>query len=71
MLKIKDDVDLKRLETFGFTECEFDFDLTDKNGDSIIIYKHNKLLNCYIAFDDLFDVLFDLIRVNLVEKVEK
>lgn len=70
MLKIKDDVDLKELEKFGFK--------SNKNGQYkkryTLIYKNRKISGrsgdkghskLYTAYE-----LFDLIQAGLVEKVE-
>lgn len=76
MLKIKDDVDLKELEKFGFDNyigyyeyCKYDA--------SFYVYKDTRI----IKFDcsdwgleqdngvEVIQVLFDLIQANLVEKI--
>ena len=80
MLKIKDDVDLKELEKFGFRE------VTCGNGEKVL-YKPKKGERDVIEIEinqetrvielsqlhDLFytheDTLYDLITSNLVEKV--
>ena len=75
MLKIKDNVDLKELEKFGFnfeenTEDEFDqiycFDsnlMFDKDYKNIILPVFN--------YEKALSTLYDLIQADLVEKVEE
>ncbi len=70
MLKIKDSVDLKELEKFGFKK--------DKN---IYFFKNICNATVLMAFDNRKisnpkddqgnEVLYDLIQAGLVEKVEK
>lgn len=73
MLKIKDDVDLKDLEKYGFEYNELDFNYVWKN-------RHN--VNCLIIDTDTYniinygdknaqDIFYDLITAGLVEKVEE
>lgn len=90
MLKIKDNVDLKELEKFGFEyepmfnskkeevlgyyKISFDYDFTsydyiiDVKDRDIMLTKDNE------SFDDdnvrEFDILYDLIKADLVEKVD-
>ena len=54
MLKIKDNVDVKELEKFGFKPDEYD-----------LFYGFYQTYN-----GKSYDVLYDLIKANLVEKVE-
>ena len=83
MLKIKDNVDLKELEKFGFIKCEY--------GDRSLVYEHKEIsektfqwilindkremdLGCEFydtSLDILQDILFDLIQAGLVEKMEE
>lgn len=74
MLKIKDNVDLKELEKFGFdleqTKDEFDqiwgFDrglLFYKDSRTIILPWYNQ--------DTALDILYDLIKADYVEKVKE
>ena len=80
MLKIKDNVDLKELEKFGFRNygpgyCK---SILDKsylvNIDICITNREIRLIafieNVTIGFKDELDYLFDLIQADLVEKVE-
>ena len=80
-LKIKDDVDLKELEKFGFKpftrQCGFInqtvYDFFDDLGRACIsIYSHLRIVELNICFNELDDganCLFDLIQAGLVEKV--
>ena len=95
MLKIKDDVDLKELEKFGF-KPKYDEDTgeicayqkkceKDVGGLLISITETTSLIRIYKAFkkegtewrinryNDYFDIdtLYDLIKADLVEKVEE
>jgi len=85
MLKIKDNVDLKELEKFGLkynggSEVYVD----DYDYSVLCIYENNKeilLDTCTIGFnqfskekqvnDNAINILYDLIKVDLVEKVEE
>lgn len=80
MLKIKDNINLKELEKYGFNKCMY------VNG---IIYKKNIIqgieINNYIIgsedkiikynqmsiHNELDDTLYDLIKADLVEKIEE
>ena len=84
MLKIKDDVDLKELEKFGFKQSNYDKEIL------IIIYKDELYVEDYIEVDkikriltlghyqeeygacylNVGELLYDLIQAGLVEKVE-
>ena len=79
MLKIKDDVDLQELEKFGF---EMDRELTDdevifsrkEHYQKICISKNDRKIFLYEDFNsNCFllhcNVLYDLIKADLVEKV--
>lgn len=105
MLKIKDNVDLKELEKFGFkpkydedtgevvkyymsTESKYKFDI-EKLGfkpsfslkeilKRILFIEHNWIdgwvirAKNYGAFTDInVDIIYDLIKANMVEKVEE
>ena len=69
MLKIKDNVDLKELEKFGFGKYEFDYIFGVCN-DAIYIDIMNRSLEVCISADYCIeDLLYDLIQAGLVEKV--
>lgn len=84
MLKIKDNVDLKELEKFGFTDKDEEFvEYTYEEKGSftigIRISKYNREINYTTrSWDGLWEEqadtlnvkLFDLIQAGLVEKVE-
>ena len=74
MLRIKKDVDLKELEKFGLkydneiTECyEYQKRTKDKVNNITVFCSDNCITS---VFDDGYDILYDLIQANLVEKVE-
>lgn len=73
MLKIKDSVDLKELEKFGFTQRTWDniYDgvefLNELHCPDIIIYGDGRIAPPYT--DKGCDILFRLIVLGLVEKV--
>jgi len=77
MLKIKDNVDLKELEKFGFKEdiivdekCYIkEFNLGINYRETIIIWEKDK--NIQVNANNILDTLYDLIQANLVEKVEE
>ena len=72
MLKIKDNVDLKELEKYGLykTKAYRSYVYTDKN----IGVEENRTINTWdylecTDLDEYNDVLYDLIKAGLVEKV--
>lgn len=79
MLKIRDDIDLKELEKYGFEENSFyyskilDFEYykvkidVEKDRKYLIIQNdyYDSNYACYIP-----SLIYDLIKANLVEKVE-
>ena len=71
MLKIKDNVDLKELEKFGFKKIYYYkacvLESEDGKQDIIFDYKTRKLLFCNWGYD----TLYDLIKADMVEKVEE
>lgn len=82
MLKIKDSVDLKELEKFGFIYNKYDNSYMinlgeDRRGAFCNLYIENRILYIVFAGDDngycgndiLNDVIYDLIQAGLVEKV--
>ena len=79
MLKIKDNVDLKELEKFGFN-----YNIEDDSYDNVIscyeileIDNKTKQIKLFIndeywmchTENNTFDLLYDLIKADLVEKV--
>ena len=99
MLKIKDNVDLKELEKYGFEDSEisnivpleycsedhfdntyFIFIASGRRGQNyyLLIDKKSKILSIYATKPDgdgtcgeISDVIYDLIKADLVEKVEE
>lgn len=86
MLKIKDSVDLKELEKFGFKYIEDksykgDFSYCEKliganiilgvSEPSRVIYSNITITETTYIFSDGFDVIFDLIQAGLIEKVKE
>ena len=74
MLKIKDNVDLKELEKFGFdmeqTKDEFDQIYHFDSGLSFDKdYRTLSIPMYYCMEDEPYDTLYDLIQAGLVEKV--
>lgn len=79
MLKIKDDKDLKELEKFGFIKDnlyyskEFDYKYYKVKIDIELDRKYIIIQNDYYDSDYacyIPDVIFDLIKADLVEKVD-
>lgn len=84
MLRIKDNVDLKELEKFGFEyrveekayckEIDKDFERIEIMSDDeyfhheIRLYIEDEYYECWTS-ENSFDIIYDLIKVNLVEKV--
>lgn len=75
MLKIREDVNLKELEKYGFNKIKdyiFDKDYAYLKG-SLRINFNNRLLvenDAHFCGYDL-DVVYDLIKANLIVKVEE
>ena len=75
MLKIKDNVDLKELEKYGFKEWSFfyEFTLDDEYGESIVINKTDRTIEITSGMSGTIleiNILYNLIKDGLVEKVE-
>ena len=79
MLKIKDNIDLKELQKFGFKKrystYKFSADYKYNNRASISIngakYSTRKIFcDFWEINDETLDKIFDLIQADLVEKVE-
>ena len=72
MLKIKDDVDLKELEKYGFKYDETDNSYSREHiiiniDDNIYNIKNTRKI--YIVGSDSLYIIYDLIKADLVEKV--
>ena len=75
MLKIKDNVNLKKLEKFGFTKQQVGMDMAYAKfilkgyyKESIIIWLDRKI---QVDAIETLDTLYDLIKADLVEKVDE
>lgn len=77
MLKIKDEVELKELEKFGFLDRDdttyvkkvyLHNDDDDKN--FYVIDKKSRIIDLVRLDNELDNTLYDLIQAGLVEKVE-
>lgn len=80
MLKIKDNVDLKELEKYGFNECLYVNAIVYKKtiirGIEIynyIISSKDRIIhfNQMSVHNELDDTIYDLIQDGLIEKVEE
>ena len=88
MLRIKDNVDLKELEKFGFRKLEDDlrnhkyswkrvlnggfYELYIARDNRLSFYLENYFeFNCLRIKEKLFDKIYDLIKADLVEKVDE
>jgi hypothetical protein len=77
MLKIKNDVPLGRLKEFGFERKNIYY-VRQFRYDVLVVHARYRFISSYsdvnINLDgslDLFDIVFDLIKADLVEKVEE
>jgi len=74
MLKIREDVDLKELEEFGFKEKNTSYCKEYKKWyeGQIYVEKSDKQLHCYTEDDDsiILDTVYDLIKADMVVKDE-
>lgn len=80
MLKIKDNVDLKELEKFGFKKNSTGVYIYERYLDDILAYRvyvtrthHYIQIQCYevsTIAGRLQDLFYDLTKADLVEKVE-
>ena len=68
MLKIKDNVDLKQLEKYGFKEYKYNFGRYCHK--DITICKNRHLIFHNGRNMNRNDILYDLIKDGLVERVE-
>lgn len=76
MLKIKDNIDLKELEKYGFVNGFQEYYIQDKNHCThLSIKKCSKRIKTrntdykYEQVDEIMIILYDLIKDGLVEKV--
>ena len=78
MLKIKDDVDLKELEKFGFMKASIyangmheAYILNITFGRIVIFIEDKSIFVECVRFSDEICVIYDLIKADLVEKVRE
>lgn len=74
MLKIKDNVDLKELEKYGFKlndDIEYQLTIEKNNCRTICVVENNRMIYMqsigYVVQE--LSILYDLIKADLVEKV--
>ena len=76
MLKIKDNVDLKELEKYGFKKNNLvdkgHYEINYRNMNNIKINSDTKLIHYNQMSVDSFipNIIYDLIKADLVEKVD-
>ena len=71
MLKIRDDVDLKELEKFGFRKKEYYYELnfSQEGFDGLAIDLDSRQICDYSVGNNVsVEILYDLIKANLVAK---
>ena len=78
MIKIKDGVKFTTLKKFGFKEPQNElykyYEYNNGSGTKIYVFYGGKIsifLDKYAEGDKSLDVIYDLIKANLVEKVEE
>lgn len=72
MLKIKDDVELEDVEKYGFTVVDDDY-IWLEGEENIYIDRYKRTICVCSNFEDEIynlDAIYDLIKADLVEKVE-
>lgn len=78
MLKIKDNINLKELEKFGFRECRDGYvkPMWRDRDVGMFVFGDTDRTICFLGYyeklklDDYQETLFDLIQAGLVEKIE-
>jgi len=72
MLKIRDDVDLKELEKFGFKKYEYThlLILRKNENDFATVDTRNKKYEILDLCNLTYNLTYDLIQLGIVEKVE-
>lgn len=70
MLKIKDNVDLKELEKFGFVNEKFAYVKSSFN--NLVTIYDDKIIDFRVmsSMHNDIDIIYDLIKADLVEKVD-
>ena len=79
MLKIKDNVDLKELERFGFEEKEGSYNFLIEQYEGKIVIKKDRIVKYFEYFyddygwiavgEECMDKLFELFGAGIIEKV--
>ena len=73
MLKIKDNVDLKELKKYGFDleQIKDEFDQIWGFDSNLLFYKDSKIIIIpWNAQEGCLNTLYDLIKADLVEKID-
>lgn len=71
MLKIRDDVDLKELERYGFKKSRFFYELNyaEEGFDGFTVDIDNRKIGNYsCCSNNSIDIIYDLIKADLVVK---
>lgn len=78
MLKIKDKIDLKELEKFGFTKSANDYIFGDKCEECLYVESDRNIGIYFLSqyadgdvSDEILETLFNLIQSGLIEKVQQ
>lgn len=74
MLKVKDNVDLKELEKYGFEYNEYTKNYENDKCDMLIQTKRTLNISTYLEMLDLDmyqELLYNLIKDDLIEKVDE
>ena len=74
MLKVKDNVDLKELEKYGFDleQTKDEFDLIWGFDSNLLFYKDSKIIILpWNKQEECLNTLYDLIKADLIEKVDE
>lgn len=72
MLKIKDNIDLKELEKYGFKKYNDNiYDFTMEKNEQINIYEREINIDLDGWETNRLDIIYDLIKDGLVERVEE
>lgn len=69
MLKIKDNVDLKELEKFGFCKYESNYGFSYYAFGDLLINEESRIISLFKIREEELIRFFDLCQAGLVEKV--
>lgn len=79
MLKIKDNIALKELEKFGFvkkkmtdfcSDVKYWYTLNESEYDCICIMKDREIFFGIDCYGETHDIIYDLIKANMVVKID-